>query len=178
MDDVRSRSGILVGVAAAAGAFGAAVMMSAAAAPAAHADETAVINAVDVDYADGTAALTTANTDFSGGDFAQGLAALFDGVDDDAVVAPQNFLIGTTEVLANEPLSLTTTFDWSVPANFSDALSNLGVFATYAASDFSTGATDLSGGDYGDALVEYAYGLNILVVDPLQELLLGAAASF
>lgn len=36
---------------------------------------------------------------------------------------------------------------------------------------------DLSGGDYGDAAYLDASGLNAISIDPLQELLLGAAVS-
>jgi hypothetical protein len=179
MADPRSRARILVGLAAAAGAFGVAAMMSAATAPIARADDfTDVITAVDGDYAAGQAALTNASTDFSNAEFAFGLAALFNAADDDSVVAPENFLIGTFEVLTNEPVSVTSTFDWILPQDFSQAVSEVESFATSSAADFSQGATDLASADYGDALVEYAYGLNLLTVDPLQELLLGAAVSF
>ena len=59
MGVMRARSRILVGLAASAGAFGAAAMMSAAAAPTAHADDiTDIISAVEGDYADGQSAFT------------------------------------------------------------------------------------------------------------------------
>jgi hypothetical protein len=179
MDNNRSRAATLIGVAAAAGAFGAAAMMSAATAPIARADDfTDLITGVEADYTAGQADFTTASTDFSSAEFAPGLAALFDGADDDAVVAPENFLIGSGDLLTNEPLDLTTTFSWSVPSDFSDAVTAAESFLSESAGDFSLGATALAGGDYGDALVDYAYGLNLLLVDPLQELLLGAAVSF
>jgi len=51
MDSNRSRFGMLIGLAAAAGAFGVAVMMSAVTAPTARADDFSdVISAVDGDY--------------------------------------------------------------------------------------------------------------------------------
>jgi hypothetical protein len=179
MRDSQSRSGILVGLAAAVGAFGAAAMMSAVTAPTASADTyTDLVTDIEADYSIGQAALTDASTDFSSADFASGLASLFDGVDDDSVVAPENFLIGSGELLLNEPLDLTDTFSWGLPSDYSDAVTTAESFATESAGYFSEGATFLSGGDYGDALVEYAYGLNLLLVDPLQELLLGAAVSF
>jgi hypothetical protein len=179
MVDMRFRSGILVGLAATAGAFGAAAVIAAVTAPTARADDfTDVINAVDLDYSEGTAALGQASTDFSGGNFADGLALLFDGVNDDSVVAPENFLIGTGELLTNESVNVTTSYDWEVPANFSDALSTAEGFYTDATSDFTSGATALAGGDYGDAFIDYTYGLNLITLDPVQELLLGAATTF
>jgi hypothetical protein len=179
MDSNRSRAATLIGVAAAAGAFGVAAMMSAATAPTARADDfTDVINAVDLDYSEGTAALGQASTDFSGGNFADGLALLFDGVDDDSVVAPENFLIGTGELLTNESVDVTTSYAWPLPSDFSDAVSAVEGYFTDASSLFTSGATALAGGDYGDALMDYAYGLNVLTVDPVQELLPGAAVSF
>jgi len=73
MDSNRSRAAALTGVAAAAGAFGVAAMMSAASAPTARADDfTDVISGIDGDFTAGAGALTNAATDFSGGDFAPG----------------------------------------------------------------------------------------------------------
>jgi len=179
MSDTRSRSGILVGLAAAVGAVGAAAMMSAVAAPTAYADTfTDLVTDVDGDYSSGQTALTDASTEFSSAEFAPGLAGLFDGVDDDSVVAPENFLIGSGELLTNESLDLTNTFSWGLPSDFSDAVTTAESFVSESSSYFSDGATSLASGDYGDALVDYAYGLNLLLVDPVQELLLGAAVSF
>jgi hypothetical protein len=175
----RSRSGILVGLAAAVGAFGAAAMMSAVTAATARADDfTNLVTDIEADYSIGQTALTDASTDFSSAEFAPGLALLFDGVDNDSVVAPENFLIGIGELLTNESLDLTTPFNWSLPSDFSDAVSSAESYFSDGAGDFTQGATALAGGDYGDALMDYAYGLNAIVVDPLQEVLLGAAVSF
>ena len=180
MDSNRSRAATLIGVAAAAGAFGVAALISMATAPTSRADDfTQVVNAVDFDYSTGTTLLTTAGTDFSGGDFALGLAALLPGVNDDSVVAPENLLIGIVEVLTNEPFDDETPFyDFPLPADFSDAVSTAENLASWSAGDFSLVATDLASGDYGAALTDYAYGLNLLVLDPLEQLLLGAAVSF
>jgi hypothetical protein len=179
MGDSRSRSGILVGLAAAVGAFGAAAMMSAVTSPTASADTyTDLITDVEADYSSGQTALTDASTDFSSAAFAPGLAELFAGVDDDSVVAPENFLIGTGELASNESLDLTNTFSWGLPSDFSEALTNAGSYFSLSLTDFSEGATALAGGDYGAAFVDYAYGLNAILVYPVQELLLGAAVSF
>jgi hypothetical protein len=180
MDSNRSRNGVVVGLAAAAGAFGVAAMMSAATAPIARADDfTGVISAVEADYADGQAALTAASADFSSAEFAPGLASLWDGLDDDSLLAPQNFLLGTLEVVTNQPLDLLPgEYTYVVPSDFSDAVSNVETYFTFAASEFSTAATALAGGDYIDALIDDSYALPAILVDPLQELLLGAAVSF
>jgi hypothetical protein len=179
MDDTQSRSGILVGLAAAVGAFGAAAMMSAATAPTARADDfTDVINSIDGDYADGQLAFTAALTDFSSSDFAGGLADLFEGVDDDTLAAPDNLFIGTVEVLTNETVDGSVPFVWTVPSDFSDAVNVAESFVTGGESDFTLAASDFASGDYGAAAYLDAIGLNAITIDPLQELLLGAAASF
>ncbi len=84
MDNNRSRSGVLVGLAAAAGAFGAAAMMSAATAPTARADDfTDIVNAAEGELAFGQTAFTTAFTDFGSSDVTDGLQALVNGSYDD-----------------------------------------------------------------------------------------------
>jgi hypothetical protein len=55
------------------------------------------------DFAAGQADLTTAFSDLSSGQLAAGLAAFFAGVDDDALSAPNNLLIGTVSAATNEP---------------------------------------------------------------------------
>ena len=108
MSDTRSRSGILIGVAAAAGAFGAAAMMSAATAPTARADDTTlIIDAINGDYAVGQADFTSAFTDFGSGDFVGGLAYTFDGIDQDSVAATDNLLLGGVEALEGDPITST-----------------------------------------------------------------------
>ena len=80
MSDPRSQPGILVGLAAALGAFGAAAMMSAATAPTARADDfTDIITAVDSDYAAGQGDFTTAFADFDSNEFAPGLTTFLKG---------------------------------------------------------------------------------------------------
>src|ERR1700689_2795012 len=76
MDSNRSRTGVLVGLAAAAGAFGVAAMISAATPPTARADDfTDIVNAVEAELAFGQAAFTTASTDFGSSDVTDGLQA-------------------------------------------------------------------------------------------------------
>ena len=103
MDSNGSRTGVLVGLAAAAGAFGVAAMMSAATAPTARADDfTDIVNGVEAELAYGQAAFTTAFTDFGSSDVTDGLQALVNGSYDDLVGAPDSLYIGTVEALTNE----------------------------------------------------------------------------
>jgi len=71
-------------------------MMSAATVPTALADDfTNIIAAVDGGLADGQAEFGLTATDFSSSYVTDALAALFNGIDDDLAVAPDNLLIGT-----------------------------------------------------------------------------------
>jgi hypothetical protein len=179
MDDTQSRSGILVGFAAAVGAFGAAAMMSGAGAPTARADDfTDVINSIDGDYADGQAELTAADSDFSGNDLVGGLASLFSGLNDDSLSAPDNLLAGTVELLTNESVTGPISWGFSDPTSFSNALTFLGDDITAGETYFTDAATALSGGEYGPALFDDLVGADLFTVAPLEELILGAAVSF
>jgi hypothetical protein len=176
--DTKSRAGIVIGLAAAAGAFGAA-MMSAATAPSARADDfTDIINAVDGDFSAGQAAFTVAASDFSSSDLTAGVAAIFDGTNDDLLSAPDNLLGGTVEALTSETISPTENWGLVVPTSFSDALSLAQSDITFGEDFFSTGATDLASGEYGYATFVDLFGSDLLSVEPLEDLLLGAVASF
>jgi hypothetical protein len=70
-------------------------MLSAATMPTARADAFSdIISAVDGDYADGQAAFTTAYSDFGSNELVPGLVAFLSGVNDDALSAPNNLLVG------------------------------------------------------------------------------------
>jgi hypothetical protein len=178
MDSNKSRAGVLVGLAAAAGAFGAAVMMSAATAPTARADDfTDVINAVEGGFTIGQNEFTLADTDFSGGDVSDGLAAYFSGVDDDTLAAPSNLSIGTLELIANDPV--TTTLNTNIPpeSDFTSGLTDAESFFTTGGTYFSDIPTDLSAGDYsGAAFLDYLGSL--YDVAAAQVLIEGVVASF
>jgi hypothetical protein len=179
MSTSHAPSRILVGIAATAGVFGAAAMMSAAAAPTSRADAfTDIINAVNSDYAYGQTDFTTAFADFSSNNVAAGLAALFSGIDDDSLMAPNNVLIGTVEALTNEPVTGSISVDFSVPASYADALTGAQGIFTLGGTLISQGAAEFGLGDYGAGLYNDLLGLDYLTVFPFQELLLGAAVSF
>jgi hypothetical protein len=179
MSATHARSRILVGLAATAGAFGAAAMMSAATAPTARADDFSdIISAVDGDYTQGNAAFASALSDFGSSDFSQGFAQILDGVDDYSLSPTLNLTVGTLEASAGDAITGSEAWGLTVPASFSDALS-------LAESDFATGETDLAdaasylaSADYVDATFFGSFGAEYVSIIPLEELLLGTIASF
>jgi len=178
MDSNKPRIQILIGLAAAAGAVGAAAMVSTATAPTARADDfTDIITYVDADFADGQFNLTTAFSDFSGGDFVAGLTSLFQGVDDDVLGAPDNLLIGTVEALAGEPLGGPLPYDLGAEANFAGGLADAENDFSYAVVNLEDIPAELAAGDYGVATYDVLIGADYASIAPLEELILGAAAS-
>lgn len=177
MSDTRSR--ILVGLAAAVGAFGAAAMMSAAAAPTARADDTAlIIDAIDGDYAAGQADFTRAFTDFGSGYFVPGLANTFDGVDQDSVAATDNLLLGTVQALEGDPITSSLFLgELSAPDSFADALEEAQILFNEGQGLLSNAAIDFSASDYGAGTYSELIGGFDAYVLPVQELLLGAAVA-
>jgi hypothetical protein len=176
--DMRSRGGVLIGLAATVGAFGAAAMLSAATAPTARGDAYSdIIAAVDGDYAFGQADFTTAAT-YLGSNLPVGLALLFDGADEDSVVAPDNLLVGTVEALTNEPIATDFSVGLPVPTDFADAVTNAQEIISAGESELSEVAPFLSAGEYGSAVYVDLIGSEELSVFPLEELLLGAVAQF
>jgi hypothetical protein len=173
MGGTRSRSGILIGLAAAVGAFGAVAMMSAATAPTARADDfTDIVNAVDGDFADGQVSFDTAVTEFGSNEEFLGLASLFDAVNDDSLSPPDNLLIGTVEALTNVPVTGDIGWAISQPTDFTEALADAEGYITGSQLDFSEAATDLASGEYGGAAYNDLIGADLLTVVPLEELLL------
>jgi hypothetical protein len=182
MDSNKSRTGVLIGVAAAAGAFGVAAMMSTATAPTARADDfTEIIANVNDDFAIGQGELGDAFTDFGSGDPSDGLAQLLAGVETDVVGVPDSLVIGTAEALSNEAIGTggTPIYPLSAPlTDFSDVLSVAQTEFSDGLAGFNDAATALAGGDYGYAVEYFVDGLNDTSIYSVQELLLGAVASF
>jgi hypothetical protein len=157
---LRSHARILVGLAAAAGAFGMAAVLSASDAPTARADDFSdIISAVDGDYSAGQADFTTALADFGSSSTAiDGLAAFFSGVDEDLVAAPENYFVGSVQALANDPIDHSyfdvITVASSYPVAVDGAQIGFGEGATY----LSDSLTALSGGDFASAAQDFAFG--------------------
>jgi hypothetical protein len=179
VSDTRSRSGILIAVAAAAGAFGTAAMMSAAAAPTARADDTTqIIDAIEADYAAGQADFTTALTDFGNGDFVSGVTESLDGLNQDTVAAPDNLILGPVQALEGDPITSILLFDDLVPPDsFAEASAQAQIFFNEGQGFLSNAAIDFSAGDYGAGTYSELVGSADAYVLPVEELLLGALAA-
>ena len=176
MGSKRSSAATLIGVVAAAGAFGAAAMMSAATAPTARADDFGdVITAVDGVYAVGQDDFTTAFTDFGGGDVNDGLAAFFSGVDTDLLGAPGTLELGTVQLLTTGTIMAGTSFDIGPESDFTSALADVQYDLGAAQESFSSALTYLS--DPAD-VINYDTVGSFYDVASLQALLEGAVASF
>jgi hypothetical protein len=171
----RSRT-LLVGLGAAAGAFGAAAMMSAATAPTARADDfTDIINAVDGDLTAGQSEFATAFTELSSNMVPAGLASFFAGVDDDLWAAPTNVELGTVEALTGSGINGSFGVFVSTPTDFSDAVTLATSTFSQGEADFADAATALSSGDYVTAVTDEALGSLFTVDTPAQLLLIGGA---
>jgi hypothetical protein len=179
MSDTRSRSGILIAVAAAAGAFGVAALMSAATAPTARADDyTELLNSLNEDFGFGQTAFTAASADFGSSDFTGGLAAFFTGVNDDFLSPTDNVFTATVDALSGEPFSA-GAIEWNVGTepDFATALSDAQYYFNQGQGFYSTAASDLASGDYSEAASNYGYGLDYSAIIPLETLIMGGAAS-
>jgi hypothetical protein len=172
------RSQVLVGQTAAAGAFGAAAMMSTAAAPTARADDfTDTISTVEAQLGDGQVVLGDAASAFSS-DPTAGTTYLFDGVNDDLLSAPNLLLAGTVEGLTNETYDLTPQdFDLTIPASYADAVTSAGDYYEQGLALFQDASIALGDGNYGDAAFYDLFGADFVSVVPLEELLLGSLGS-
>jgi hypothetical protein len=169
---------LLIGLGAAAAAFGVAAMMSAVSAPTARADDYSdIIAQVESDFSDGSTAFTAAEASFASNP-ETGLEYLFAGINDDFLSAPQDFLVGSSEAANN----LTLAFpggEWgfdpvaSITAGFNDAAGDLS-----SASSFATQVgEELAAGDYGYAAYEGVLAADYSTIVPLEEILLGAVGS-
>jgi hypothetical protein len=170
---------MLVGLGAAAGAVGVAVMMSAVSAPTARADDfTDTIATVETQIADGQVAFSAAASDFGSNLLTPGAAAFFDGVDDDLLLAPNTLLGGTIEGLLNEPYDFNALLeDLPIPGTFADGLTEAQTIFAASADEFHEAAMDFAAGDYGHAAFFDLDALNLASVIPLEEVLLGSIAS-
>ena len=177
MGHKKSRT-VVVGLGAAVGAFGAAAMMSAAAAPTARADDfTEIIANVQTDLTAGQSEFGFAETDFASNNLISGTAELLSALDDDFVSAPDSVLLGTVEALTNEPVTGFNPDFVGPPANFADALTDVQAQFAVAQTLSSEAATALAGGDYGNAVGDELESSLFSTVFPAETLLLGGLIS-
>lgn len=169
---------MLVGLAAAIGAFGAAVMTSAATAQTARADDfTDIIANVDTDLAAGQSEFGFAATDLGSGHLVSGTSELLAALDDDLVSAPYSVVLGSVDAVTNQPIAGFDPVLVIAPPSFADALTyvaeDFGVAQTYA----SEALTALAGGEYATAVSDDLYGSLWAAVFPDETLLLGGMVS-
>ena len=142
---------------AAAGAFAAAVMVSAAVAPTARADDSSEI------LADVTAVETAAHADFTtaAADFATGragdaagLTALFEGLDDQVFGVPDTYEVGALDALYNVPVIPANTFEFSFATpTLANYVTEANTIYTTGMADMTSQANDFAVGDYTDGAV-------------------------
>jgi hypothetical protein len=157
MGQKRSRA-VLVGLSAAAGAFAAAAMMSAATAPTARADAYSdIIADIQAEEADANTAFANASTDFANNDEAAGLTQLYIGVDDDLLGVPADLHVGLVDALTNAPVIPASDFNFSdlykspsfaTPASDAASVTEAQTFYTEGVT-LATAITQLPTTDYG-----------------------------
>ena len=179
MGHTRSRAAF-VGLSAAAGAFAAAAMMSAATAPTARADDpyADIISDVQAELAAGQTALGEAATDFSNGDTGDGLTQLFIGLDDDLVGVPDDLQVGTTDALTNATVIPASDFEFTFanPETLTAAVTEAQGFYTEGNTLANTIATLLPT-DYADTALDNALSTVYQWVLPDQIQLIGELES-
>jgi hypothetical protein len=179
MRSTQARSRVLVGLAATAGAFGAAAMMSAATAPSAHADDFSdIISAVNGDFTEGNDAFASALSDFGSNDINQGLLQIVNGFDDYSLSPVYNLEVGTVEALIGDTINGPASWGLVLPTDFADGLSVAQSFFNLGETFFTDAASSLASADYLNATSEEISGVEFVSIIPLEELLLGGAASF
>lgn len=148
----------LIGLSVAAGAFAAAAMMSAAAAPIARADDFSTILA-DVTAEEGyaTTAFATSAADFAKGDSLDGLTQYFIGVDDDTVGVPDILQVGSVDALTNSTLFPAKDFDFTftAPATLAAATTEANTFYTEGVT-LATTIAGLPSTDFADTALDNA----------------------
>lgn len=180
MGKTQSRAGVLVSLAATAGAIGAVTTMSVTTAPSARADDTSeIIAAVQGDYMIGQSDFTAALTDFGHGSFAQGMADVLNGLDQDAVAAPDNLLLGSVEALEGDPITSSLYIgELSALGSFADYVQEAQILSNEGQGLLSNAAIDFAAGDYGAGTYSELVGSATAYVLPVEELLLGALGAF
>jgi hypothetical protein len=140
----KSTRAMFVGLSAAAGAFAAAAMMSAATAPTARADDpyTDILTDIQAEETAAAHAFTTASTDFAtNADSPAGLTQLFIGLDDDLLGVPEDLHVGLVDALTNATVIPASDFEisFATPASLTASVTEANNFYT----EGNTLATDI-----------------------------------
>jgi hypothetical protein len=177
MGHKRSRA-MLVGLSAAAAAFAAAGMVSAAVAPTARADDSSEILAdVTAVEAAAKADFTTAAADFATGRAgdAAGLTAFFEGLDDEVFGVPDTYEVGELDALYNVPVIPASTFEISFATpTLADYVTEANTIYTTGMTDMTSQANDFAAGDYTGGAVYQDLGWLDIGAVPNEILTLGA----
>jgi len=143
--------------------------------PTARADDLSEILApVEADFAAGQSEFTTALSDFSAGDAGTGLAALFSGVDDDTLAAPNNLVLGSLEALTGNEIAVPLAGEVADPANLAAAFTDIQALYGQLPGLFESVPGELGGNDLAAAAYLLFAVPPALTIEPLQELLIGA----
>jgi hypothetical protein len=174
----RSRA-VLVGLSAAAGAFAAAAMISAAVAPTARADDFSDILAnIEAEQAAAQADFSAASAEFATGTAGvpAGLTDSFEGLDDDTFGVGDDLNTGLLDSVYNVPGVPADTFEFTfaTPANDTAAVTEAQAIYTIGNNHMTTEATDFAAGDYTDGTVYQDLGAIDFSVIPDQVQFVGA----
>jgi hypothetical protein len=179
MSQMKTQRGVLVGLGAVVGAFAVAALTSGVAAPAAHADDFSdLLTDVEALYAAGTTAFGDAASDFAGGtatDSAYGFEEIIDGVDDDSVLAPFQFIVGGAQLLDGDSISVDTPFGLSAPIpDLATGLTDASDAFQQGLGAFAVSSQDLASSDWIDALQYALDGSYLTTIAAPEEVLEGA----
>jgi hypothetical protein len=184
----RANTRLLAGLTAAAGAFGVAAMMSAATA---HADAFGdIVSDVQTDTTIGQEDFGSAFSYFSGGsavDDYLGLEYFLSGVTNEFVLPSDQVIVGTAEVLSNQPVNDLPTVEYeggvfgvpniaSPPLDLTTAAADAQTAIADGQSYLAEAATLFSSGDYGDAAIYDVVGTYALADLPTDLLIGGGVA--
>jgi hypothetical protein len=135
------------------------------------------INAVDGDFTAGQADFSSAITYFESGDPNDGLALIFNGVNDELIRPGDNLFIGIVDALTNQPVEPSLTFGLGPVGNFADAVNNLSSLSNYADLYFTDAATAFAANDFASAAYDSSIGTLDSFDLPWETLVQGAADS-
>jgi hypothetical protein len=155
-DDRRYR--IVVGLGAAAGGLLVAALGQLVTAPAARADLTDIVNAIDASDAAGQEAFVDALTSFSGGDAAAGLGYSLVGLDDYFIASSDDVVVNGYEVLVGATGS-SASFAFGtlpMPTDLSDISADMSSYLAAASTELTDASAAFASSDVFSGLFDLA----------------------